>query len=377
MLIIPLKFSFSIFRPIPPMLGHAYTVTPFNYLFTQFSVIVKYVQLLFLPINQHLDYDFPISNTFFEIRTLLSFLVLLSLVILAIFSFKKYRIISFGIFWFFLTLSIESSFIPLDDLIFEHRTYLPSFGFFLILTSGMYLLHWNKYKYITSSIFVIIVGSYSYLAFERNEIWKDELSLWNDNVTKTPNLSIALMNRGLAYADLGQWEKAIDDYSRVLEIDPTYVETYDNRGVAYCNLNQWEKAIDDFSKAIKIDSNFLRAYYNRGIAYGKIGPMDKSIADYSRLIEIYPKSDKAYANRGVDYFKLGQLDKAIVDYSMAILINPKYTDAYYNRGLAYGKLGNWENAIADYSRVLEIDPNNTLAYSNREDAYKKLGSNKK
>ena len=160
-IIIPLKFSFSIFKPIPPMLGHAYTVTPLNYLFTQFSVIVKYIQLLFLPINQNLDYDFPISNTFFEIRTLLSFLVLLSLIILAIFSFKRYRIISFGIFWFFLTLSIESSFIPINDVIFEHRTYLPSFGFFLILTSGIYFLLWNKHKYLAISIFVIIIGSNS------------------------------------------------------------------------------------------------------------------------------------------------------------------------------------------------------------------------
>jgi hypothetical protein len=139
-ILILLLFSSHIFKPIPPVrYGNAYTVTPLNYFFTQFSVIVKYIQLLFLPINQNVDYDFPISNTFFEIRTLLSFIVLLSLIVLAILSFKRYRIISFGIFWFFLTLLIESSFIPLNDLIFEHRTYLPSFGFFLILTSGIYL----------------------------------------------------------------------------------------------------------------------------------------------------------------------------------------------------------------------------------------------
>ena len=88
-LIIPLKFSFSIFRPIPPMNGFTYTITPFNYLFTQFSVIVKYIRLLFLPINQQLAYDFPVSTTFFEIRTLLSFVVLLSLIILAILCFKR------------------------------------------------------------------------------------------------------------------------------------------------------------------------------------------------------------------------------------------------------------------------------------------------
>jgi tetratricopeptide (TPR) repeat protein len=376
-IIIPLKVSFNIFKPIAPTEGHTYTVTPVNYLLTQFTVIVKYIQLLFLPINQKFIYDFPISNNFFEMRTLLSFLVLISLIISAIFSFKRFRIISFGIFWFFLTLSIESSFIPISDIIFEHRTYLPSFGFFLIISSGIYYLLWNKNKYLAISIFVIIIGSNSFLTFMRNYIWKDELTFWNDNVTKKPNLSTALMNRGLAYATLGQWEKAIDDYSKAIENAPIDAETYDNRGVAYCTLEQWGKAIDDFSRAIKIDSNFLRAYYNRGITYGRIGQLDKSIADYSRIIQIYPKSDKAYSNRGVDYFNLGQFDKAISDYSMAILINPNYTDAFYNRGLTYGKLGKWENAIADYSKVLEIDPNNTMAYSSREDAYEKLRDKKK
>jgi tetratricopeptide (TPR) repeat protein len=374
LIIIPLKFSFNIFKPIT---GHTYTITPVNYLLTQFSVIVKYIQLLFLPINQKFIYDYKVSNNFFEIRTLLSFSVLVSLIILAILSFKRYRTISFGIFWFFITLSVESGFIPIADIIFEHRTYLPSFGFFLILSSGIYFLFWNKQKYLAISIFGIIIGLNSYFTFERNEVWKDEFAFWNDTVSKNPNLATALMNRGVAYANLGQWEKALNDYSKAIESAPTDAETYDNRGVAYCNLNQWEKAIDDFSEAIKIDSNFLRAYYNRGIGYGKIGQMDKSIADYSRLIKIYPKSDKAYANRGVDYFKLGQMDKAIADYTMAIAINPNYADAYYNRGLAYGKLGNWENAIADYSKVLEIDPNNTMAYSNRQEVYEKLRNIKK
>jgi regulator of sirC expression with transglutaminase-like and TPR domain len=342
-MIIPLKFSFSIFNPLPPMLGHAYTITSFNYFLTQFSVIVKYIQLLFLPVNQVLDYDFPISTTFFEIRTLLSFLVLLSLIVLAIFSFKRYRIISFGIFWFFLTLSIESSFIPISDLIFEHRTYLPSFGFFLILSSGIYLLFWNRYKYIAIAIFIIIIGSNSYLAYERNKVWKDDLTLWSDNVEKTPNLPRPLLTRGFVYGNLGQYDKAIADFSRVIEIDPKSKE----------------------------------AYYDRGIAYATIGQVNKSIADYSRLIEIDPRYAKAYSNRGADYFNLGQLDKAIADYTVAIAIDPNYPDAYYNRGLAYGKLGKWENAIADYTRLLEIDPNNSNAYSNRQDAYEKLQEIKK
>ncbi len=222
LLIIPLKYSFSIFKTIPPTQGNIYPVTSLNYLLTEFSVIVKYIQLLFLPINQNLDYDFPIANTFFEIRTLLSFVVLLSLIILAIFSFKRYRIISFGIFWFFLTLLIESSFIPITDVIFEHRTYLPSFGFFLILTWGIYVLLWKKYKYLAIIIFLIIIGSNSCLAYKRNKVWKDHLTLWSDVVSKSPDKARPLNNLGFAYWSLGQLDTAMVYYSKAIMINPDY-----------------------------------------------------------------------------------------------------------------------------------------------------------
>ncbi len=377
-ILILLLFSSHIFKPIPPVrYGNAYTVTPLNYFFTQFSVIVKYIQLLFLPINQNVDYDFPISNTFFEIRTLLSFIVLLSLIVLAILSFKRYRIISFGIFWFFLTLLIESSFIPLNDLIFEHRTYLPSFGFFLILTSGIYLLLWKKYNYLAITIFIAIIGLNSYLTYERNKVWKDDLSLWSDVVSKSPKKVRPLYNLGVAYSTLGQWDKAIDVFSNALQIDAKNTDCYYNRGVSYANLNQWDKAIADFSKAIQIDKNLIYAYYNRGVAYGHLGQLDNAIADYSMVIKIDPKHKDAYSNLGIIYCNLGQWDKALVDYSMLIGIDPNNADAYCNRGVAYATVGQLEKAIADFSRALEINPNNANAYSNRENAYGKLRSNKK
>jgi tetratricopeptide (TPR) repeat protein len=405
-ILVLIKFSSFIFKTIPPGLGHAYTVTPLNYLFTQFSVIVKYIQLLFLPVNQKLDYDFPISNTFFEIRTLLCLMVLLSLIILAVSSFKRNRIISFGIFWFFLTLSVESSFIPINDLIFEHRTYLPSFGFFLILCTGIYVLFWKKSKYLAIVIFVIITGSNSILTFERNKVWKDDLTLWNDNVAKTPNLAIALVNRGYAYSQIDQWDNAIDDYSKALENYPTYARAYVNRGVAFGKLGhydkaiadcsmaialdpkyteayydlgiaevdngQWEKAIADCSKAIELQPDYAKAWYNRGVAYGKLEQLDKAIADYSKAAGIDQNYSPPYFNLGLIHIKLGQWDKAIDDFSRVIEISPNSTDAYCNRGVAYGSLGQYEKAIANFSAALEIDPKNSKAYADREYAYRKL-----
>jgi hypothetical protein len=96
-----------------------------DYLFTQFRVIVTYLRLLVLPINQNLDYDYPIYRSFFNPQVLLSFFFLLGWGALGIYliyrsrvSDRALRFIAFGIFWFFITLSVESTIIPIVDVIF-------------------------------------------------------------------------------------------------------------------------------------------------------------------------------------------------------------------------------------------------------------------
>jgi tetratricopeptide (TPR) repeat protein len=366
--IIPLNLSSDIFKPIPASYMNTTALTPINYLFTQFSVIVRYIRLLFLPINQNLDYDFPISTGFFELRTLLSFLVLLSLIILAIISFRKYRYISFGICWFFLTLSVESSFIPIRDVIFEHRTYLPSIGFFLILTTGIYVFLWNRFRTIAISLFFIIICSNSYLTFERNKIWKDELSLWSDVVQKSPDKARALYNLAMAYDNIGQWDRSIGLYSKAIANYPGDLDAFINRAVAYGNTGQWDKAITDYTKAIDLDPDFVRSYFNRGIAYGNLGQWENALKDDSKVINLDLKNKIAYYNRGIAYGSLGQWDKAIADQSHAIDIDPNYGDAYNYRGIAFGNLKQWDKSISDFSKTIEIQPKYARAYYNRGNA---------
>ena len=160
--------STGLFESLPPDEHNNYrTITPLNYFLTQFRVIVKYIQLLLLPFNQNLDNDFPLTNNFFEIGFLLCFLLLVGLIGFAVYQFNRNRILSFGIFWFFLNLSIESSFIVLNDPFMEHRTYLPSIGFFLVLSSAIYYIFWGKYKYIVISFFALMISINSYLTFSR------------------------------------------------------------------------------------------------------------------------------------------------------------------------------------------------------------------
>ncbi len=367
-----LNFSFSILKPLPPSTFNQYTITPTNYFFTQLSVIIKYIQLLIIPINQTIDYDFAISNSLFDVKTIISGILLLALLGLAVYLYNRNRIFSFGIFWFFLTLSIESSIIPISDVIFEHRTYIPSFGFFIILTSGIYLFIWNKYKNVAILLFVLLIGSNTVLAYQRNEVWKDEISLWSDAIQKSPNKARPYMNRGYANGKLQKWDKAILDFTKVNEINPKYhAAAYYNLGIAYWTLGDKDKSMDNYSLAIEVDPKYADAYYGRGVCYYYLNEFDKALADYSKAISIMPRPE-LFFNRGLIYASKQKWQEAISDYTKAIETTPGNSSLYYNRGLAYGNANQWEKAIEDFTKTLELDPQNKAAASNREYAYTKI-----
>ena len=113
-------------------------ITPVTYTLTSFNVLWTYMRLLILPINQNLDYDYPVARTLFELPTLLSFLGHLAVVggSLWVYLRKKQVLIPFGVAWFYITLSPVQSFVPIIDVIFEHRLYLPSIGFFIVFVAA-------------------------------------------------------------------------------------------------------------------------------------------------------------------------------------------------------------------------------------------------
>ena len=113
-------------------------ITPVTYLMTSLNVLWTYVRLLILPINQNLDYDYRIAKTIFEFPTFLSLLGHVAVVVTAVWLYikKGVRIFAFGAAWFYITLSPVQSFVPIVDVIFEHRMYLPSIGLFLAFVAG-------------------------------------------------------------------------------------------------------------------------------------------------------------------------------------------------------------------------------------------------
>lgn len=121
-----------------------------------------------------------------------------------------------------------------------------------------------------------------------------------------------------------------------IQQNPNDADSYFNRGNAYYDLKQYERAIQDYSKAIALNTNYAEAYFNRGIVYYNLGQYERAILDYNKALE-FKQHEFIYNNRGNAYSKLGQKERAILDFDKAIELNPNYAMAYNNRGYTHYK----------------------------------------
>ena len=122
--------------------------------------------------------------------------------------------------------------------------------------------------------------------------------------------------RGECYLKKGDLEFAIKDFDRVIKEmsdHPDYASVYKNRGIAYFGTGNFDCAIEDFTKAIELKSDYANAYHLRGIVYCKKDEYNSAIEDFSMVIALKPDYAKTYYNRGIAWLHLGEWERAESD----------------------------------------------------------------
>jgi len=189
-----------------------------------------------------------------------------------------------------------------------------------------------------------------------------------------PYFALAYSRRGLVSAEKKDYDQAIADYSEAIKLNPNSIEVYKDRGVAYGNKNDYDRAIDDFNHAIKLDPNYALAYNNRGFAHFRKNDLDRAIVDYTEAVKRNPSYAIAYNNRGNAYFRKNDYDQAISDYGEAIRRNSNYAIAYDNRGFAYAQKNDYDHALADYDEAVRRNPRLASSYAHRGVLYHARGN---
>ena len=103
---------------------------------------------------------------------------------------------------------------------------------------------------------------------------------------------------GVMYSEKREYDLAISEFNKALEVCPMLTETYNNRGITYAKKGQYDLAISDFTRALEIKPDIATVHFNRGITYAQKGKYALAFQDFDRSLELDPINAPAYANRG-------------------------------------------------------------------------------
>jgi len=327
-------------------------------IFTFFRVLLTYLGLIFLPANLHMERVASIETAFFTFPVFLGFLIFLAMIILAIYDFlnffsflgrglaakkslaqaeragcpseartseaerersdlaggghsvfscgkPKSPYFFFGIGWFFITLAPYSNIaILINGMIYEHWMYLPIIGISICVVNFAQDILGGKKKFIKNLAILFLIFYFTFLGIKtilRNREWRDPIVFYNQAL-KYSKSSRLYVNLGIAYFDIGEYEKAKENYLKAIDFSPMGIpQAYNNLGNVFAKQGKYDEAIFYYNKALKIQKNWPLAIVNLGTAYLKKG-------DLTKAKEFFLLYNQLLAEDFYPYVKLGEIN---------------------------------------------------------------------
>jgi len=260
-----------------------------QYLLSESNVLLMYVRLLVLPMNQNFDYALQLTKSF-DVEALLSAVLCLLAAASCYLLRKKVPGLGFFGLWFFIALAPESSLIPIKDTAVECRLYLPSVGFIAALSilARRYVTVGSLRKGIAVTVLAVCLV----LSFNRNKVFATEQTLWNDVAGKSPNSSRAHLNLGHALLAEKSYREASAELRRSLEINPSSYGNYASildLGICCYNQKYYKDAEEAFKTVIEFHPNDApEAYYDLGRIYAETGRQQDSVNILLKGISVDP-----------------------------------------------------------------------------------------
>ena len=362
-------------RIVPDDLKH---IPPYDYLVTQFRVVMTYLRLIVLPVGQNLEYDYAVYRSIFSPGPFLGLLFHIGALLGAAYLFIRARagrdllllLMSFGVFFFYMTISIESSVIPLRDVIFEHRVYLPGIGLFIAF-SGAFFYAWGRFKGssppgslmpATAILLCLTALPLAYLSYARNLVWSDKIALYEDTAAKSPGSARARNNLGVEYGKLGMYKEAIREFEATLKIKPDFIETYKNLANAYYHSGRPDEAIGVYIEVLRLVPRDKVARKNLADLYYEVGLVKSAIKEYETVLSLYPDYADVRNNLANIFLSEGQLEEAVREYERVLSVKPGHVEAIYNIAIALEKAGEMERAAYYYRMFLDSAPPEYQSY---------------
>jgi tetratricopeptide (TPR) repeat protein len=162
---------------------------------------------------------------------------------------------------------------------------------------------------------------------------------------------------GCYYQERGSHREAIEEFQKVLLIDPNYVKAYNGMGVSYDLSRDSSKAIEVYQKALKINPKLDYVLNNLGYSYLLQSHIHEAISAFEKAIALNPKEMRYHNNLGLAFAQKDQFELAFSEFVKA----GDESEAHYNIARLHYERGRYHEARGHYAKALGLNPQSTMA----------------
>jgi tetratricopeptide (TPR) repeat protein len=202
----------------------------------------------------------------------------------------------------------------------------------------------------------LIITAFAIATRERNLVWREPLTMLEDNVRKSPDKGRVHYNLGRQFITEGRIDEAIEQFQAAIRLRPTS-EAYNNLGSAYQDKGMIDRSIELYKAALVLDAANAEAYFNLGRAYLFVeGGNNDAIVMLTKAISLKPEYPDAVINLAVAYMRAKKFDEVVQLLQPLTENNGVRPEAFFNLGVAYYQLGNREAAGRELDQLRGLAP---------------------
>lgn len=258
----------------------------------------------------------------------------------------------------------------------DRFTYIPYFGLFFLAAWGFQELLRLRPQYRTYA--QVGVGAYLLLfagmTWQQCGIWKNGETLWTHVIKHYDNTALPFGNIGHYYRENKEYEKALVNYNRAIQLNTREGKTFNSRGKTYFDMGNTEKAMADYDRAIEMNPENAEFYVNRGAAYGRLGKLNEALSDFNQGVKFDPEWPNAYLNRSLAFSQTGQHQKALDDINTFLRYSPNRGDMWYEKAMCQRRLGQVRECVPALDRAVQLEPDRGLFWHERAKVHAQLGN---
>jgi protein O-mannosyl-transferase len=240
-----------------------------------------------------------------------------------IYSYFKNRLLFFFLTMFIVSLLPTLTPFGISWIVAERYVYFGSVGVFFGAAFFInYLLEKTNQKEIILPLFAMLLLIFSIRTMMRNSEWKNEDSLWISTAKNSPSSQSTHNNMGDVYARRKDYQNAILEFKKSIEINPKYADAWHNLALSYQSIGQKEEAIKTYQKAIELNPKLWQSMENLTLLYFDQNRLDEAEAMIQKLIELKPDNPEYYHNLGIVRYRKGDVKSAKELLQKTLIMDP-------------------------------------------------------